>query len=120
MGLDQTLTLERPGLHTKEFDWRKANALHRWMVENVQDGQDDCGTYEVSIEQLRQLQGTLKRVVNRRELGPQLLPTLEGFFFGSTEYDVDYLEDAFMALQDVTEVLDNCRPGDRVTYSSSW
>ena len=27
--------------------WRKANAIHRWFVENVQDGKDDCGEYFV-------------------------------------------------------------------------
>lgn len=35
--------------------WRKANAIHKWFVDNVQDGNDDCGTYEVDIEMLRQL-----------------------------------------------------------------
>lgn len=35
--------------------WRKANAIHRWFVENVQDGLDDCGTYEVTKEQLQEL-----------------------------------------------------------------
>ena len=23
--------------------WRKANQIHRWFVENVQDGVDNCG-----------------------------------------------------------------------------
>lgn len=27
--------------------WRKANAIHNFFVENVQDGNDDCGTYDV-------------------------------------------------------------------------
>jgi len=27
--------------------WRKANAIHRWFVENVQGGQDDCKPYYV-------------------------------------------------------------------------
>ena len=27
--------------------WRKANAIHNFFVENVQDGNDDCGTYNV-------------------------------------------------------------------------
>jgi hypothetical protein len=35
--------------------WRKANAIHRWFVENVQGGVDDCGCYEVSKEQLEEL-----------------------------------------------------------------
>lgn len=35
--------------------WRKANQIHKWFVDNVQDGEDDCGDYEVSEEQLRDL-----------------------------------------------------------------
>ena len=35
--------------------WRKANAIHKWFVDNVQDGVDDCGYYEVSQEQLKNL-----------------------------------------------------------------
>ena len=35
--------------------WRKANQIHHWFVENVQDGQDDCGSYEVTKEQLETL-----------------------------------------------------------------
>lgn len=35
--------------------WRKANQIHNWFVENVQDGQDDCGSYEVTKEQLETL-----------------------------------------------------------------
>ena len=35
--------------------WRKANAIHKWFVENVQDDNDDCGYYEVSKEQLEEL-----------------------------------------------------------------
>ena len=35
--------------------WRKANAIHKWFVDNVQDGEDDCGYYEVSKEQLEEL-----------------------------------------------------------------
>lgn len=35
--------------------WRKANAIHKWFVDNVQNGVDDCGYYEVSKEQLNEL-----------------------------------------------------------------
>lgn len=43
---------------------RKANAIHRWMVEHVQDGDDDCGNYEVSVEQLQELRDICKRVID--------------------------------------------------------
>ena len=42
--------------------WRKANQIHNWFVKNVQDGIDDCGTYEVTEEQLVDLLDTCKEV----------------------------------------------------------
>ena len=36
--------------------WRKANQIHNWFVENVQDGEDDCGYHrEVTEEDLEKL-----------------------------------------------------------------
>jgi hypothetical protein len=35
--------------------WRKANQIHQWFVDNVQDGVDDCQESHVSFEQLRKL-----------------------------------------------------------------
>lgn len=35
--------------------WRKANAIHQFFVENVQDGEDNCETYEVSKDALEEL-----------------------------------------------------------------
>lgn len=48
--------------------WRKANAIHKWFVENVQDGEDDCDYYEVSKEQLEELLGICKTVKEKTQL----------------------------------------------------
>ena len=48
--------------------WRKANAIHNWFVENVQDGEDDCREYSVSVEQLQELLDTCKRVLKNHDL----------------------------------------------------
>ena len=48
--------------------WRKANAIHNWFVENVQNGDDDCGDYSVSEEQLRELLAAVKKVLDSSEL----------------------------------------------------
>ena len=42
--------------------WRKANAIHKWFVDNVQNEVDDCGDYEVSKEQLEELLETCIKV----------------------------------------------------------
>lgn len=44
--------------------WRKANAIHRWFVENVQDGEDDCCYHrEVTKRDLEELRDTCKEVL---------------------------------------------------------
>ena len=43
--------------------WRKANHIHKWFVDNVQNGVDDCGDYDVSIDQLKELVSTCKKVI---------------------------------------------------------
>lgn len=42
--------------------WRKANQIHKWFVDNVQNGEDDCGYHYVSREQLEQLLELCKEV----------------------------------------------------------
>jgi hypothetical protein len=43
--------------------WRKANAIHKWFVENVQDGEDDCGEYYVERESLKKLMDILDTII---------------------------------------------------------
>lgn len=65
--------------------WRKANAIHKWFVDNVQNGEDDCGDYSVSREQLESLISICNKVLQNNDLAEKLLPPQSGFFFGSTE-----------------------------------
>jgi len=51
--------------------WRKANAIHRWFVENVQGGHDDCRDAYVSREQIKELVDTCKQALS-------LIETVEG------------------------------------------
>ena len=48
--------------------WRKANAIHAWFVDNVQDGVDDCGRYYVSRDKLKELLETVNKVLDSIEL----------------------------------------------------
>lgn len=137
--------------------WRKANAIHNWFVCNVQNGNDDCGTYEVKKEQLEKLLDTCKKVlkssvlvegmivngytVERDEKGKliekenlvkgekiydstiakELLPTIEGFFFGSTNYDQWYIEKLKETVEQVERILkDTDFDKYYITYTGSW
>jgi hypothetical protein len=50
--------------------WRKANHIHNWFVQHVQDGNDDCKEYYVSIEDLKELLSTCKTVLKASTLVP--------------------------------------------------
>ena len=85
--------------------WRKANAIHQWFVDNVQEGQDNCGTYEVDREKLAELVDICKQVLADPTKAGELLPTADGFFFGSTEYDNWYKNSLQATIEQVEKAL---------------
>lgn len=48
--------------------WRKANMIHRWMVENIQDGTDDCGEYELTKKKAQELLNVCNEVLSASKL----------------------------------------------------
>lgn len=97
--------------------WRKSNQVHRWFVENVQGGTDDCGTYYVDPGQLETLRDLCKQALDNRD--PSLLPPQGGFFFGSTDIDEWYWKDLESTVEQLNEVLAREEGGD-FYYESSW
>jgi len=47
--------------------WRKAWPIHRWFVENVQNGNDDCGEYRVQDDVLKELLANCKAVLSAKD-----------------------------------------------------
>lgn len=118
-------------VRTTAVTWRKANQIHRWFVENVQDGVDDCGTYYVPEEKLQELINLCDQVIAESDvdeegfivdpsLAEELLPAQEGFFFGSYEYDQWYLKDLEFTRRELKRVLENLPEDAYLHYSSSW
>lgn len=101
--------------------WRKANQIHRWFVEHVQKGDDDCKRYYVSLEKIKLLVEICKTVLVERTQASLLLPTREGFFFGSYEYDDMYFEDVTETLECLAPVInDKSWQNWDFYYQSSW
>lgn len=101
--------------------WRKANQIHKWFVDNVQNGVDDCGKYEVSTEQLQKLYDVVNEVTYENEKALSLLPPQTGFFFGTYTLDDWY----FSNLEHTRQVLKDILKGDKtppskIYYQSSW
>lgn len=105
-------------LHT----WRKANAIHKWFVDNVQNGKDDCSKWMVGMEDLKKLNQLIGEVEKHHKVAKDLLPTLEGLFFGSYEYDEWYWDE----LKDTKKKLDYIIKNEdkfkelEIYYQSSW
>jgi hypothetical protein len=115
---------ELKGLEFKEISfgigyWRKANAIHKWFVDNVQDGNDDCREYSVDKEQLQELLDICKAVKVDNGRAGDILPTQDGFFFGSTAYDEYYFQDIDKTIEILEKALSLPDEYD-FEYSSSW
>ena len=99
--------------------WRKANAIHQWFVENVQDGEDECKRYYVSKENLGELLCVVKKALKAKNPS-DFLPAKSGFFFGSTEYDRWYYADLEYTAKGIAEEIKNFEDGWSYHYQSSW
>ena len=128
--------------------WRKANAIHKWFVDNVQDGVDDCAEHYVSREQLQELLELVIEVLKHADKGEPvkergwdgreyddypnakvdieaakaMLPSQEGFFFGSYEYDWSYIYDLENTRDQLTAILADKKLDKSFDfyYRSSW
>lgn len=97
--------------------WRKANAIHGWFVDNVQEGVDECQTAFVDPDKMRELIASCKAVLAGAPVENHL-PTRGGFFFGGLEYDEYYKAD----LEHTIKVLEAALELEGVDfyYQSSW
>jgi hypothetical protein len=106
--------------------WRKANAIHKWFVEHVQGGVDDCGYYLVQKSDLTVLRiATVKALeaLGRADYAAcsKALPTQDGFFFGSADYGDWYHEDLTTTLDIIDGAMLSVDWANEVLiYHSSW
>lgn len=106
--------------------WRKANHIHQWFVNECQGGNDDCHTYAVEIEKLRELAKLCSEVAasGSPKFAAEHLPCSDGFFFGGTEYDECYFtetRDTMQALDRMLADIDSGKlKGWSFQYRSSW
>ena len=124
--------------------WRKANSIHNFFVEEVQDGIDDCKEYYVEKEVLQKLINFCKEDIKMIESKPctteiytdifseeekeyknydvdkellNLQPT-QGFFFGSYDINEFYVNDLKETIEMISPLLEDKR--NDYFYRSSW
>ena len=104
-------------------DWRKANHIHKWFVENVQSGKDDCEEYYLDVSKLKQLRDVCYEVMVDGKKAKDLLPTTSGFFFGGTDYDDWYFQETtrtYVELNELIKELEEYEGRFTLLYKSSW
>lgn len=57
----------RIGITEQVGYWRKANAIHHWFVENVQEGVDECQTSDVDEEDIDNLLNLCNNILDKIE-----------------------------------------------------
>lgn len=153
MGLDMFLTRktfknnkEVRNSHVEVGYFRKANQIHDWFVRNVQEGEDNCEEYEVTIHDFMRLEEACNLAIkivkearveevclnhlhvyiryNSEEAGEgNPLPPSVGFFFGGQDYDSYYLEDLTQLLLIISQIYTSVSPKNKeykYYYQSSW
>ncbi len=99
--------------------WRKANQIHKWFVDNVQGGEDNCGEYYVSREKLKELLTTCRQALFKKD--PSELMPSAGFFFGSYDIDQYYWQDIKDTIKQIAPLIENDEYKDlSYYYQSSW
>jgi hypothetical protein len=102
------------------MEWRKFNALHKWFVDNVQDGVDDCRESYVDTDDLKMLLETLTYVLENKDTATELLPPTNGFFFGTDVMDRWYWNDIESTIIQLKNILEEDNSGAHFYYRSSW
>lgn len=101
--------------------WRKANAVHKWFVDNCQGGVDECQETFVHTDKLKELLEVCKTVRDNKEQAHKLLPSASGFFFGSVDYDEWYFDCVDYTIKQLERVLNDPALSDmNIYYQSSW
>ena len=61
--------------------FRKHNNIHKWFVNNIQNGVDDCGRYEVSLSKIKELKELCEKImsfVTKETPAPKFIEDLNG------------------------------------------
>ena len=125
-GTKEEITFGLKNLSEVEYNvmyWRKQNAIHKWFVDHVQKGKDDCGEHYVSLDKLKELVYDCECALAEIKEGnspEDIMPTESGFFFGGTAYDEWYIQGLSETVELLEDELAIENNNADYYYSSSW
>ena len=90
--------------------WRKANAIHKWFVEHVQDGEDDCAYHnEVTKDILEELRDACEEVLTNAVLMKGKVTN--GYHLKGNKWEPIYEDGKVVVNPDVCEDVLPCTSG---------
>lgn len=144
MGLDMYLTIGKGRNREEVGYWRKANAIHNFFVNTIQNGVDDQEAYKVGKRTFQLLLKKCETLLDKAkeegydpdytdcnyEFKPskelekacqEVLPSCSDFFFGGTDYDVWYFDSLEYTRTLIDGILEDWEPGQKKNYYySCW
>ena len=122
------------------MEWRKANQIHRWIIDNSEETLEEERTTIISMGKLKELLEIINDIIHLTpkekmcirlqngldfnvEKAQKLLPTCSGFFYGGTEYDEWYLEQLIETKEFLEKIINNDKLGNldrKLKYIASW
>lgn len=100
--------------------WRKANMIHYYFERCLDCDIQNCIDYEIHVDKLKELQLIIDKVLKEPSLASELLPTKQGFFWGSYEYDDYYFEDLKETQSFLKELFSREQVNDWFVYYAWW
>ncbi len=95
MGLDMVLKIKSKDGCVDALVWRKANQIHGFFsrLKGNDYYLDSCEVVNVKKSDLENLLVLCEKIKTDFNLAKELLPTVQGFFFGDYDYNDNYNED---------------------------
>lgn len=137
MGLDMNLMTADPSIDKDQFFsydskklgikhvayWRKANQIHRYFCTVGICLEPDV-LYRISGKDILNLLDKCVQVLKEPRKAKEILPTQEGFFFGSTNYDNYYFYGIAETLEQMSKLFFDYSPKEfektNFLYYASW
>lgn len=114
MGLDIKISHGKNSFYFRKYNW-----LYGWVRRKLKLPElENCEHYKLTRSMINDLIDDISKVLSDQSLAKKLLPTEDGFFFGSTEYDDWYFNDLCDAKTQLTQLLAKMSDGEPADFWS--
>ena len=113
MGLDIKISHGNNSYYFRKYNW-----LYGWVRRKLKLHElENCEHYKLTRSMINDLIDDITKVLSDNSLAEKVLPTEDGFFFGSTEYDDWYFDALHSTKTQLSELLTKMIDGDADFWS---